>query len=107
KAPLEKYSEVVGVDVDVDKIRESIKLIKESGINYEFRITVVPTITKKEDLIAIAQLLKNSKRFVLQQFDNKKTLNRRFQRVVPYSRAILEDFAQAVKPYFVEVKVRV
>ncbi|MDI6887148.1 MAG: anaerobic ribonucleoside-triphosphate reductase activating protein [Candidatus Thermoplasmatota archaeon] len=107
KAPLEKYSKVVGVEIDTDKLKGSIALIKSSGIDYEFRITLVPTITEREDLIAIAQMLRNSKKFVLQQFDNKRTLNKKFQNVAPYPRAVIEDFAQAIKHYFGEVKLRV
>ncbi|MDD3711856.1 MAG: anaerobic ribonucleoside-triphosphate reductase activating protein, partial [Patescibacteria group bacterium] len=46
KAPIDKksYSLAVGVDLDTLAISESVKLIKESGIDYEFRTTVVPGI---------------------------------------------------------------
>jgi len=55
KAPLEeeKYAAASGVKVDLEKIRQSIALIKNSGIDYEFRTTVVPTIHQLEDTLNI------------------------------------------------------
>ncbi|MCM8762230.1 MAG: anaerobic ribonucleoside-triphosphate reductase activating protein, partial [Candidatus Omnitrophica bacterium] len=41
KGPYEKYEVMVGVKVDMSKIKESISLIKGSSIPYEFRTTVV------------------------------------------------------------------
>jgi len=42
KACPELYSEVTGVNIDIRKIEESIKIISESGIKHEFRTTVAP-----------------------------------------------------------------
>ena len=43
KSPKNLYASVVGRDdVDLGKIQESVRLISNSGIGYEFRTTVVP-----------------------------------------------------------------
>ncbi len=41
KAPFEKYDELSGIESDIDKIKQSIRVIMISGIDYEFRTTVV------------------------------------------------------------------
>ncbi|MBN2538411.1 MAG: anaerobic ribonucleoside-triphosphate reductase activating protein, partial [Deltaproteobacteria bacterium] len=44
KAPPEKYGEVTGSSIAVDNIAESIHLIMDSGIDYEFRTTIVKSL---------------------------------------------------------------
>ena len=53
KAPLtsrnQAYNKATGVKVDLDKIKKSIQIIKDSGIDYEFRTTVVPSLHRSEE----------------------------------------------------------
>lgn len=74
KNRLDRYAETVGVDMDVEKIGESVRLIMDSGVDYEFRTTVVPGIHVKEDFDGIAALIKGAKRYYLQAFRNGKIL---------------------------------
>ena len=73
KAPLtvEKYSEATGVDAEklLENVKESIRLLMTSGIDYEFRTTVVPSIHAVEDIEEICRSLKGCKKYVLQKFD--------------------------------------
>ena len=41
KAPLEKYSEITNTQIDVEKIKKSINLLRTSNVPYEFRTTVM------------------------------------------------------------------
>ena len=82
KAPLtvKKYSKASGVNMEKElkNVKESIKLLIESNIDYEFRTTVVPKLHDKEDIKQICQSLKGSKKYVLQKFDvsiGKTTIN--------------------------------
>ena len=56
-----------GVAVDVDRIRQSIRQIKESGIPHEFRTTVVAGLHTEEDIVEAAKLVGDSPYF-LQSF---------------------------------------
>ena len=56
KAPPQKYSQVCGVNVDIKAIVDSIKLIRSSGVPYEFRMTLVPQI-EPDDAGDIASLI--------------------------------------------------
>ncbi|QPG75285.1 hypothetical protein FOA43_002636 [Brettanomyces nanus] len=56
KCALERYKEVAGHAVDPNVLRESIELIKSSGIPHDFRTTVVPDLVDIEDLIECKRL---------------------------------------------------
>nr|MBD3359328.1 anaerobic ribonucleoside-triphosphate reductase activating protein [Candidatus Buchananbacteria bacterium] len=75
KASLENYSQVCGVKVDINKIQKTIKLIMNSGLNYEFRTTVLPKFHNLEEIEKIAKIIKGAKIYFLQNFNNKITLN--------------------------------
>jgi len=106
KATLEKCDEVAGVKVDKKKIQESIDIIRNSGIDYEFRTTVVPKYFKKKDVLAIGKWLKGSKSYYLQQFRPENTLDKTLENVEPYPPEKLKEFAKIMKPYFKSVKIR-
>ena len=74
KGPLHKYGQIAGAEVQTQKILESIALIANSGIDHEFRTTVVRSQLDNGDLIAIAGLLKKARLYVLQTFVPVKTL---------------------------------
>jgi len=73
KAPLtvEKYSKATGVKAEklLENVKESIKLLMESNVDYEFRTTVVPTIHEEEDIKQICRSLVGCRKYVLQKFD--------------------------------------
>jgi len=74
KAPLEKYSDVTNVDVNIDNIRESIETIKTMNIDYEFRTTVAEL--SERDIYNIVDEIKPAKRYYLQQVkDYKQSMN--------------------------------
>ncbi len=75
KASLENYSQVCGVKVDINKIQKTIKIIMNSGLDYEFRTTVLPKFHNLEEIAKIAKIIKGAKIYFLQNFSNKITLN--------------------------------
>jgi len=106
KAPLKKYDKVTGVKVNKKKIQESIDIIRNSGVDHEFRMTVVPKLFDEKDALAIGKWLKKSKCYFLQQFRPDKTLDKNYQKIKPYPREKLKEFVKIMKPYFESVKVR-
>ncbi len=77
KAPLdqEKYDRCVGVRVDIEAVRASINLIKASGVEYQFRMTVLPRLHTPEDVRDWANELGRGKRLTLQDFNPRVTLD--------------------------------
>tara|TARA_Y100000310_G_scaffold56489_1_gene51871 strand:- start:963 stop:1655 length:693 start_codon:yes stop_codon:yes gene_type:complete len=106
KAPLNKYNKVTKAKVNSKDIEESIDIIKNSKIDYEFRLTCVPSLTKKEDIENIGKLLKNSKRFYLQQFRNKITFDKKFEKEATYSKEELNEFKDILNKHITEVNIR-
>ncbi len=106
KAPLERYEEITRSRLDVDRLRESIEIIKNSSVDYEFRTTVVRDLLSKEDLLRIGLLIKGAKRYYLQRFYPKNTLDPDFTKKSTYREEELKGLAEELKEYVNECFVR-
>jgi len=106
KVPLRRYKEVVGREIPLSAIYQSIRLLRRGRVDYEFRTTVVPGIVSESDLIEIADFLKGSKRYVIQQFRPVNTINPSLMEVKPYSKEELQRFREQIFHYFGECKAR-
>jgi len=106
KAPLSRYPEVVRYKADIEAVAKSVKLLRRSGVDHEFRTTAVPGLLDGDDIEEIAQTLAGSKRYVIQQFRPGRTLCPEFKEGKPYSENELRQFRDRVAPYFAECKLR-
>ncbi|MDD3046087.1 MAG: anaerobic ribonucleoside-triphosphate reductase activating protein [Candidatus Pacebacteria bacterium] len=101
KAPFSKYKKAIAVDFDINRIKNSIEIIKNSGLDYEFRTTIVPTIHTLSDIKEIAKQIAPAKKFFIQNFRNdKEPLDINFKKVIPFSIVELEEIVEEIKPYF-------
>lgn len=67
----EKYAETAGLSRDItEDIDRSIRLIMDSGTDYEFRTTVVSPYHTAADIEGIARRIQGARRYFLQQFRN-------------------------------------
>jgi len=107
KTDFEEYSNVTGVNANLNRIRESIAAIKKSGIDYEFRTTVIPGLVGKENIIQIGKILKGSKKYVIQNFNPKNDMiENRFKNIRAYTKQEIEEMKESVKDCFDVVSVR-
>ena len=106
KAPKEKYNLAIGVKVNINDIEKSVKMLKEEKVDYEFRMTVVPTLHSKEDIIEIVKWIEPAKKFYLQNFRAEKTLNPEFEKIKPYSEEFLISIQKEISSYFEICEVR-
>lgn len=106
KASLSNYKKACGREIGVEKIRETIGFLVSSGIEYEFRTTCVPTIIDEEEIEKIGVEIQGAKRWFLQQFQNKKTLDPDFTKIVPYAREYLFGLKEIAKRYVELVEIR-
>ena len=74
KAPLEFYEKLAGVPIVTKLIEESIAMIKGSGIAHQFRTTVVKSLLGNGDFSQLAQLVKGSQSYVLQNFSERESV---------------------------------
>ncbi|MDH7508982.1 MAG: anaerobic ribonucleoside-triphosphate reductase activating protein [Methanomassiliicoccales archaeon] len=107
KAPLnDKYEDVCGTTVPLEKIKRSISLIMESGIDYEFRTTVVPIFLNENDIESIAAFIGGAKKYALQQFRPKNTIDERLTALNPYPAEKIRKMAEVAKSYVKRVVIR-
>jgi pyruvate formate lyase activating enzyme len=102
----DKYPQTAGfANIDVNKIEETFEIIKNSGIGYEFRTTVVKELHVFDDLLAIGEWLGRGASWYLQSFvESENVLQKGF---TAYSPTEMVAFTTALKEKGVEnVKVR-
>jgi pyruvate formate lyase activating enzyme len=105
KAPLSRYTEVTRTAVDTDKIQRSIGIIKNSGLDYVFRITAVPGLIDEEGMKEIGRMCEGAKVFQIQQFSPVNTLDPALEKRKPFKREEIRTLARSVEKYFSEVRV--
>lgn len=72
----EKYALTTGVDgLDLAPFKESIGIIMSSGVDYEFRTTLVDEFHTVEDIAAIGDVIKGARRYFLQKFKDSGILS--------------------------------
>ncbi len=105
KAPLKRYQEVTRATVNEEDIVRSVDIIKNSGLGYVFRTTLVPGLVGPEDIKEICQMLDGAKIFQLQQFVPLNTLDSHYLQKKPYRREEIQGLARIAEPYFSEVRI--
>ena len=107
KAPLKRYSEVVGAGVDCKKIEKSVKMIIESGLPYEFRTTVVPGLLDQADFEEMGVLIKGASKWYLQNFKSDTGLvDDSFEQKAGYTAKEMAAFAASGQKYVDLCEVR-
>lgn len=98
KAPYDKYDKIVGTAVNLENIKKSVKIIKQAKIGYEFRTTVVPGLLTKDDILRIAEEIKDSKKWYLQKFVAKADLlNKNIKSIKNYTNSELKIMADEAR----------
>lgn len=109
KLPKERYAQVFGAAIPFKNIEKSVAILKNSGIDYEFRTTVVPGIHSKDDLIEMADWIGGGKRppkYFLQDFRAERTIDPNFEKIKPYPKEFLVSVCQEIAPRFSICQVR-
>lgn len=72
----EKYALTAGMSgsLDIDRIKQSVNILKTSSVLYEFRTTVVKEFHIKEDLLKIADWIQGCPHYYLQQYQNNENV---------------------------------
>jgi len=104
KSSPEGYDRAAGTKVPIENIKKSIDLLKNSGIDYEFRTTVAKGTTLPEDFEGIGRLIEGAPKYFLQGFvDSGDILG---ECGGAYTRAEMEAFLDIVKKYVPKAEIR-
>jgi pyruvate formate lyase activating enzyme len=107
KAPLDKYKKTVGVDVNCNNIKKSVKIIMTSGLPYEFRTTVVPGLLDREDFYKMGGTIKGADKWYLQNFKSDTELvDTNYKKQNGYSAKEMKEFAAIGQEYVKFCQVR-
>lgn len=68
KAPWDKYRELSGIDVDVNRIKRSILVLETTRVPHIFRTTFVPGLLVEDDIKEIKSMLPSDATHVVQPF---------------------------------------
>ncbi len=80
----EKYDLTCGTHVDLDKINESIELLKSSGVGYEFRTTAMEEFHTEEDMEKLARWIAGASRYYLQRYvDSENCIQHYYHAISP------------------------
>ncbi len=90
KGPLKRYPEIINTNINIENIKESIELIKNSNIKHEFRTTLVRSMLAEPDILECGRLIEGTGTYYLQKFRPDNVLDINFKSEKTYSDKELE-----------------
>lgn len=104
KTDFDKYEDIIKINWNMDTIKKSIKLIKESTIEHEFRTTINKNDHTIEDLRRICEYLGSDENYYIQNFEQSEyVLDKSLKQ---FSKDELMLIEKELKEEFPNVKVR-
>jgi len=95
------YPRAISPQNTTESIQQSISLVMDCGLPYEFRTTCVPPFVDESILNKIVRRIKGARYFALQRFKAEKVLSPAFfqKELPPYSRKDLNRFQTLAAPW--------
>jgi len=106
KAPKEKYNFFSGSKL-IKKVEKSVDILKENGVDYEFRTTVAPGL-KKEDILNLTDWIAGQEvNYFLQEFNSQKeVLNPEILSLPTLKKEEIKEVVEEIKPKFKTCQLR-
>lgn len=101
----EGYEQYTGIDT-LKKIKQSIRLVMQSEIDYEFRTTYVKGIHNTDSSKGIGELINGANLYFIQNFRPGKTINPSLSAQNSFTERELRKLKKNVKPYVKNVEIR-
>ncbi|MBO4697124.1 MAG: anaerobic ribonucleoside-triphosphate reductase activating protein [Lachnospiraceae bacterium] len=102
----ERYGETIGLPgFQTDKVERSVKLLMESGIDYEFRTTLMAELHDDASMEAIGQWIQGCKAYYLQSYRDSDEILAPGRYSAPDKQTV-ERFREILLPYVPSVSIR-
>lgn len=102
----DRYGETIGIpDFRTDRVEQSVKLLMESSICYEFRTTLMAELHDDTSMEAIGQWIRGAKAYYLQSYRDSEEIMVPGRFHAP-SKETVERFREIVHPYVPSVSIR-
>lgn len=105
KYPEGDYITYTGEDA-LKNIKESISIIMNSGLDYEFRTTYVKGIHNTNSSIEIGKMIQGAKQYYIQNFRPGKTINPTLSSQNSFTESELRLIKKKMKPYVLNIDIR-
>ena len=106
KAALANYPKVIDMPVNLDYIVRSMDIIRQSGLPYEFRTTIVKNLHTVEDIKEIAKILHPEDRYALQNFRPAKRVGHKDLPLAAFDEPELAEFEQILSAHNLNYSLR-
>jgi pyruvate formate lyase activating enzyme len=106
KAPLNKYATVTRTKINGKTIRRSLDIVAASGLNHEFRTTVVKSQLNEADILAMGNLIGKAPLYALQRYNAAKPLDKNFLSEATYSKEELDAMKGKLEKKIARVIIR-
>ena len=104
KTTFEDYKNIIKIRPNIDNIKESIKLIKNSKIDHEFRTTIMKAVHDEKKIIEICEYLGKDEKIYLQNFElSENVIDKSLK---SFTKEELMDIQKIIKYKYPNVKVR-
>lgn len=99
KNSFKKYNVSAGVEANVENVKKSVEFLKNCGINYEFRTTVVKELNLPEDMAELARDIGDVRAYYLQQYKDSGDVVGTYggKTFTAYSPAEMKELCEIVK----------
>jgi anaerobic ribonucleoside-triphosphate reductase activating protein len=104
KTSPKRYKEAVGVEVDIKAIKASVEFLKNCGISYEFRTTMVKDFINEDDIQEIGKWLTGAKKYYLQSFKMSESVPNKS--LSGYSEKEIANFTKILEKSIQNVQIR-
>mgnify|MGYP003430320930 FL=1 len=104
KNTLDKYCLTVGCKINIEDIKESIQILINSNIDYEFRTTIVKEYHSIDEFTKIGELIKGAKKYFLQCYQYRESVREKTLNAM--TKEELTSCLEKVKPYVVYAALR-
>lgn len=106
KDSLPYRKQLVGTDISKETVEKSIEIIMKSGLEYEFRSTILPAFHNLETMKKMGNSIKGAKKWAIQRFRSGKTLNEMFAGLEEFEGDEMEFIKNQLAEYAEMIEVR-
>ena len=101
-----KYIKLTNSKKSAKKIKKSIDIIMNSGLDYEFRTTYVKFIHDMQAVKEIGRMIKGAENYYIQNFRPGKTINPKLDSNYSFSEEELKEIKKIIGKYVKNVYIR-
>ena len=111
KLPKDRYPLVFGDKLSVEDIEQSIRILKNRNIDFEFRTTCAPGIHTVIDLEKMAKWIGQEvtgkpPKYFLQNFRPERNIDSEFETKKPFSKEFFDEALTKIKPFVPDCRLR-